>query len=148
MEILDDDKEIINPTGKILGTIGGICYLIGGIGCLFSLYGSLLSADSLLASGAPDAMQLSRGIGLVLYSHLVVLPSLLIALFCQLVAFHKYDFTHIWLWRVMLFSGICAVLSSFFPPSPYVMIIGIAALVHVFSKKSFYFFEENEEENA
>jgi magnesium-transporting ATPase (P-type) len=138
MEILDNDENKPVSNFNLLGTIGGIAYSIGGVSCLIGLYGSWLSYSSLSTTGAPDANQLSNGIGISIYSQLVSIFTLILGLICQRIAFSQHSFSPAWMWWTMLVSGLLAIFGSIMSFNPINLILGVVILVHVLTWKEAY----------
>ena len=142
MEILDQDEQTINVKNKNLALISLLGYMIAGITALIGLYGSLLSLSALNTPKAPDAVLLSRGIGISDYAQLVMIVVLLIGVICQNVPASENSFHKPWVWRLILVISILTLLASFIPLSPILLIITSISLIQAFRKQNLYFKDE------
>jgi hypothetical protein len=144
MELLDGEEKQLNPIGKTLGYVGAIFYSIGGIACIVNIYNSWLYFSAFARTGIPDASFMEKGFEITIYPLLLADITLIIALICQRRAYFKYHYCPIWLWWIMLFSGILGVLSWLMPTNPLVAIIAVANFIHLYKRKKRYFkFSEN-----
>jgi hypothetical protein len=112
MRILDEDEITSVRTDSTLGVIGGLAYGIAGLACLVVLYGVLESYLVLHADGSPDAMRLSNAVSMILFGRITSTFMLIIGIICQKIAFTKYDFSPLWMWRIMLICTILAILTG------------------------------------
>ena len=142
MEILDREEPVIDYKGRYLARMGLLVYIITGIAALIGLLGTWKSLSAYSSTGAPDAMQLSHGIGISNYAQLVTIPTLIIGVICQSVSSSYHRFHKPWFWRFILTVSISALLASFVPLSLILFIVALISVVFVATNKSKYFDNE------
>ncbi len=139
LDIEEVQQNEPNNNGKTFGIIGVVAYILAVMTEIYSLiWGSLTSYHILYGSnGAPDAVGLSSAIRIVLLGSIVILILGLIGLVFQSIAFGK-GYKPMWVWRVLLLSGLIILVSGIYPPNVLTLIISAATLFHVFTKRKFY----------
>lgn len=138
MEILDNEPKYEDPSARLFGFLGGLAFVISCLATMVSLYGVWKSYLSMQTAGAPDAISLADGILISLISQLAIVGGALFGFICQMIAFYKYAFSPVWMWRLMLVNSLLLIASGLFPFNWMSMLLSLAVMVHLFSKKDFY----------
>lgn len=139
MEILDKEDQIIDTKGKNLVLASLLGYLVGGITALVGLYGSWVSFSAFSSTGAPDATQLSKGIGISGYAQWAMILPLIIGVICQNVSTSYHPFDKPSYWRFMMIISVLSLIASFIPLNFILLIVAIISVIVVSKKKDQYF---------
>lgn len=139
MEILDGEEPIIDTKGRNLVIICLLAYFITGIISLVGFYGSWVSFSAFSSKGAPDAMQLSNGIGISGYAQWAMIVPLIIGVICQNIPSSYQHFSKPIYWRFIMIISISALLGSFIPLNFILLIVAIISIIIVSTNKSQYF---------
>ena len=142
MEILDKEDQVIDTKAKNLAIASLLGYLVVGITALVGLYGSWMSLSAFSSTGAPDAVELSKGIGISNYAQWVMTLPLIIGVVCQNVSSSNTPFHKPQYWRFMMIISILSLIASFIPLSFILLIVAMISVIIVSKNKSQYFSNE------
>lgn len=131
MEILDKEDPIIDTKGENIAFVGLLGFLITGIATLIDLWGLWITFSAFSSKAAPDAMQLSKGIGISAYAQWVMIAALIIGVICQNASSSYYRFQQPLYRKFIIIVSILALLGSFIPLNLILLIIALVSMISV-----------------